>query len=81
MFYAKVSENCPVKAPRDHMLLRMGTEVFKVCPDPDALLPFLIKNNPLMPVVYNHRLRINVNTAGQAFNAYSIYIERENVCC
>lgn len=52
-------------APRDHLLLRMGAEVFKVCPDPDALLPYLIKNNPLMPVVYNRRIKINVNTGGQ----------------
>ncbi|KAM8905010.1 TRPM8 channel-associated factor homolog isoform 1-T2 [Spinachia spinachia] len=54
----------PVKSPKDHLLLSVGTEVFKVCPDPDALLPYLIRDNPLMPVVYNHRVKINVNTAG-----------------
>ncbi|XP_026224886.1 TRPM8 channel-associated factor homolog isoform X2 [Anabas testudineus] len=62
----QVSENNPVIAPRDHLLLKVGTEVFKVCPDPDALLPYLIKNNPLLPVVYNQRIQINVNTAGGA---------------
>ncbi|XP_029026249.1 TRPM8 channel-associated factor homolog [Betta splendens] len=62
----QVSEHCPVTTPRDHLLLRMGAEVFKVSPDPDALMPYLIKNNPLMPVVYNRRIRINVNTAGGA---------------
>ncbi|KAK9520532.1 hypothetical protein VZT92_020412 [Zoarces viviparus] len=60
----QVCDSCPVKSPRDHLLLSVGTEVYKVCPDPDALLPYLIKDNPLMPVVYNHRIKINVNTGG-----------------
>ncbi|XP_047450732.1 TRPM8 channel-associated factor homolog [Mugil cephalus] len=58
----QVSESCPVKSPRDHLLLSVGSEVYKVCPDPDALLPYLIKNNPLLPVVYNQRIKIDVNT-------------------
>ncbi|KAF3693052.1 TRPM8 channel-associated factor -like protein [Channa argus] len=61
----QVSESCPVTSPRDHLLLNVGTEVFKVCPDPDALLPYIIKDNPLLPVVYNQRIRINVNTKGE----------------
>ncbi|XP_047449389.1 TRPM8 channel-associated factor homolog [Mugil cephalus] len=60
----QVSENCPVKSPRDHLLLSVGSEVYKVCPDPDALLPYLINNNPLMLVVYNQRIQIDVNTTG-----------------
>uniref|UniRef100_A0A3Q1G6J5 Zgc:162193 n=1 Tax=Acanthochromis polyacanthus TaxID=80966 RepID=A0A3Q1G6J5_9TELE len=60
----QVSDSCPTKSPRDHLLLNVGTEVYKVCPDPDDLLPYLMKNNPLMPVVYNHRIKIHVNTAG-----------------
>ncbi|XP_053278859.1 TRPM8 channel-associated factor homolog [Pleuronectes platessa] len=59
----QVCEGCPVKSPKDHLLLSVGTEVYKVCPDPDALLPYLIKDNPLMPVIYNHRIKLNVNTA------------------
>uniref|UniRef100_A0A3B5ABI2 TRPM8 channel associated factor 2 n=1 Tax=Stegastes partitus TaxID=144197 RepID=A0A3B5ABI2_9TELE len=59
----QVSDTCPAKSPRDHLLLNVGAEVYKVCPDPDELLPYLIKNNPLMPVVYNHRVKIDVNTA------------------
>ncbi|MEQ2210378.1 hypothetical protein XENOCAPTIV_012608, partial [Xenoophorus captivus] len=59
-----VSENCPVKSPKEHLLLHVGTEVYKVCPDPDALLPYLIKDNPLLPVVHNHRVKMDINTAG-----------------
>ncbi|XP_068562973.1 TRPM8 channel-associated factor homolog [Cebidichthys violaceus] len=61
----QVCDSCPVKSPKDHLLLSVGAEVYKVCPDPDALLPYLIKDNPLMPVVYNHRIKINANTAGE----------------
>ncbi|KAG7223066.1 hypothetical protein INR49_015825 [Caranx melampygus] len=60
----KVCNSCPVKSPKDHLLLSMAADVYKVCPDPDALLPYLIKDNPVMPVVYNHRIMVNVNTAG-----------------
>uniref|UniRef100_A0A667YGU6 Peptidase M60 domain-containing protein n=1 Tax=Myripristis murdjan TaxID=586833 RepID=A0A667YGU6_9TELE len=60
----QVGESCPVRTPEDHLLLNLGSEVYKVCPDPDALLPHLIKNNPVMPVVYNYKIKINVNTGG-----------------
>ncbi|KAG7235941.1 hypothetical protein INR49_001744 [Caranx melampygus] len=59
----QVCNSCPVKSPKDHLLLSMAADVYKVCPDPDALLPYLIKDNPVMPVVYNHRIMVNVNTA------------------
>ncbi|XP_023256309.1 TRPM8 channel-associated factor 2 [Seriola lalandi dorsalis] len=61
----QVCGSSPVKSPKDHLLLSVGTELYKVCPNPDALLPHLIKDNPLMPVVYNHRIMINVNTEGR----------------
>ncbi|XP_028274994.1 TRPM8 channel-associated factor homolog [Parambassis ranga] len=60
----QVSESCPVKRPTDHLLLSVGTEVYKICSNPDALLPYLIKDNPLMPVSYNHRVKLQINTAG-----------------
>ncbi|XP_031139639.1 TRPM8 channel-associated factor homolog [Sander lucioperca] len=60
----QVCDSCPVKSPKDHLLLSVASQVYKVCPDPDALLPSLIKDNPLMPVVYNHKIQINANTAG-----------------
>ncbi|XP_040902035.1 TRPM8 channel-associated factor homolog [Toxotes jaculatrix] len=58
----QVSEKKPVKNPKDHLLLNVGTELFRVSPDPHALLPYLIKHNPLMPFVYNRRIRINAKT-------------------
>ncbi|KAI3353864.1 hypothetical protein L3Q82_005072 [Scortum barcoo] len=58
----QVSEQNPVKSPKDHLLLRLGQEVYNVCPDPDALLPYLIKNTPI-PHVCNQRIRINATTA------------------
>ncbi|XP_033832545.1 TRPM8 channel-associated factor homolog [Periophthalmus magnuspinnatus] len=57
-------ESCPVKTPRDKCLLNVGTEVYKACQNKDELLPYLIKDNPLLPVIYNHRVSINVDTAG-----------------
>ncbi|XP_038548926.1 TRPM8 channel-associated factor homolog [Micropterus salmoides] len=60
----QVCDSCPAKTPKDHLLLSVAAEVYKVSPDPDALLPYIIKHNPFLPVVYNHRIKINVNTAG-----------------
>ncbi|XP_003968852.2 TRPM8 channel-associated factor homolog [Takifugu rubripes] len=60
----QVCESCPVNSPRDHLLLSVGSEVYKVCQDQDALLPFLIQNNPLLPVVHNHKMRISAATEG-----------------
>ncbi|KAG7235944.1 hypothetical protein INR49_001747 [Caranx melampygus] len=59
----QVGKSCPVKSPKDHLLLSMAADVYKVCPNPDALLPYLIKDNPVMPVVYNQRIMVNVDTA------------------
>nr|XP_046244482.1 TRPM8 channel-associated factor homolog [Scatophagus argus] len=71
----QVSENCPVKSPKDHLLLSVGTEVYKVWPDPDALLPYLIKDIPLLPIVYNHRIKFNVNTAeGEEWISTGLYL-------
>ena len=65
IIFVKVSDSCPVKSPKDHLLLSVGAEVYKVCPNPDVLLPYLIKHNPVLPVVYNQRLKIHVNTASE----------------
>uniref|UniRef100_A0A8C9ZVJ9 Peptidase M60 domain-containing protein n=1 Tax=Sander lucioperca TaxID=283035 RepID=A0A8C9ZVJ9_SANLU len=53
----QVSEKNPVKSPKGRLLLSLGAAVYNTSPDPDALLPFLIKDIPLM-------IRINTNTAG-----------------
>ncbi|XP_076023439.1 TRPM8 channel-associated factor homolog [Genypterus blacodes] len=61
----QVGHSCPVRTPKDHLLLNVSTQLYKVCPDPDALLPYLIKDNPILPVVRNYNIKINVNTAGR----------------
>lgn len=68
MDFFKVCESCPVRSPKDHLLLSVGSEVYKVCQERDALLPFLIKNNPLLPVVHNHKIKISAATEGQTLN-------------
>ncbi|KAK5610690.1 hypothetical protein CRENBAI_001288 [Crenichthys baileyi] len=60
----QVSGKYPVKSPKDHLLLNIGAEVYKVCPNPDVLLPYLIKDNPLLSVVHNQRVKMDVKTAG-----------------
>jgi len=60
-----VSEQNPVKSPKDHLLLSVATTVFNVSLNQDALLPYLIKDNPSMPVVYNQRIKISAQTTGQ----------------
>ncbi|XP_020500004.1 TRPM8 channel-associated factor homolog [Labrus bergylta] len=60
----QVCDTCPAKTPRDLLLLSVGPELYKVSSNPDALLPHLIKDNPAMPVIYNHCVTINVDTAG-----------------
>uniref|UniRef100_A0A3B4FBB8 TRPM8 channel-associated factor homolog n=1 Tax=Pundamilia nyererei TaxID=303518 RepID=A0A3B4FBB8_9CICH len=71
----EVSEKSPVKSPKDHLLLAVGTQVYKVSSDPDALLPYLIKDNPMMPVVYNHRIKVDVNTAdGEEWISTGLYL-------
>ncbi|XP_067221166.1 TRPM8 channel-associated factor homolog [Chanodichthys erythropterus] len=59
----QVCSNCPVESARDHLMLHVGTEVYKVSPNPDALLPYIIKDRPDLPTVSNARVRISANTA------------------
>ncbi|XP_061795913.1 TRPM8 channel-associated factor homolog isoform X2 [Nerophis lumbriciformis] len=59
----QVCDSCPVKSPKDHLLLSVGAEVYKVSPNPDSLMPYLIKQNPQLPVVYDYTIPLNVNTA------------------
>nr|XP_019950474.1 PREDICTED: TRPM8 channel-associated factor homolog [Paralichthys olivaceus] len=70
----KVCDSCPVRSSKDHLLLSVGTEIYKVCPNPDALLPFLIKDNPMMPVIYNHRIQISVNTSDWEWISTGLYL-------
>lgn len=65
MAFSKVCESCPVRSPKDHLLLSVGSEVYKVCPRRDALLPFLVKDNPSLPVVHNQKISVSAATEGQ----------------
>ncbi|KAG5269322.1 hypothetical protein AALO_G00200720 [Alosa alosa] len=60
----QVCNNCPVKSTKDHLLLNVSAQVYKVCQDPDTLLPYIIKNQPTMPLVSNTRVRISANSEG-----------------
>ncbi|KAK2916895.1 hypothetical protein Q8A67_001269 [Cirrhinus molitorella] len=56
----QVSSHCPVESAKDHLMLHIATEVYKVSPDPDALLPYIIKDRP--NTVSNVRVRISAKT-------------------
>ncbi|XP_046891485.1 TRPM8 channel-associated factor homolog [Hypomesus transpacificus] len=60
----QVCQSCPVSLPKDHLLLSVGAEVYKVCPDPDALLPYLIKDQPVRAVRHNTNITIRTKTGG-----------------
>ncbi len=60
----QVCSNCPVQCAKDHLMLHIGSEVYKVSPDPDALLPYIIKDRPILPTVSNARVWISANTRG-----------------
>ncbi|XP_066522118.1 TRPM8 channel-associated factor homolog isoform X2 [Hoplias malabaricus] len=59
----QVCHSCPIDSAKDKLLLHVGAEVYKVCQDPDALLPYIIKDIPNLPSVSNTRVRISANTS------------------
>ncbi|KAL1278899.1 hypothetical protein QQF64_025572 [Cirrhinus molitorella] len=60
-----VSSNSPVKSAKDRLMLSIATELYKVLPDPNALLPYIIKDRPNLPTVSNARFRISAKTEGR----------------
>lgn len=60
----QVCSNCPIKCAKDHLMIHVGSELYKVSPNPDALLPYIIKDRPNLPTVSDARVRISANTAG-----------------
>ncbi|XP_067307131.1 TRPM8 channel-associated factor homolog [Pseudorasbora parva] len=60
----QVCSKCPVKCAKDHLMLQVGSELYKVSPNPDDLLPYIIKDRPNVPTVSDARVRISANTAG-----------------
>ncbi|KAL1278902.1 hypothetical protein QQF64_025575 [Cirrhinus molitorella] len=61
----QVSSNSPVKSAKDRLMLSIATELYKVSPDPDALLPYIIKDRSTLPTVSNARVRISAKTEGR----------------
>ncbi|XP_066522152.1 TRPM8 channel-associated factor homolog [Hoplias malabaricus] len=59
----QVCHSCPIDSAKDKLLLHVGAEVYKVCQDPDALLPYIIKDIPNLQSVSNTRVRISANTS------------------
>ncbi|XP_036412592.1 TRPM8 channel-associated factor homolog [Colossoma macropomum] len=64
--FPQVSPTRPVKSAKDHLLLQVGTELFKLCKDTDELLSYLIVDTPKLPTVSNARVWISANTAADA---------------
>ncbi|KAA8593794.1 hypothetical protein FQN60_004628 [Etheostoma spectabile] len=61
----QVSEKNPVKSPKGRLLLSLWTAVYNTSPDPDALLPNLIKDIIPLTVKNHQSIMINTHTAGQ----------------
>ncbi|KAL2095902.1 hypothetical protein ACEWY4_008050 [Coilia grayii] len=61
----QVSESRPVSKPEDRLLLEFASEMCKMCPDPEALLPYIIKDRIALATVSNTKLRISAITSGQ----------------
>ncbi|XP_065136241.1 TRPM8 channel-associated factor homolog [Paramisgurnus dabryanus] len=60
----QVCSKCPVETPKDFLMLQIGTELYKTISDPDALLPYIIKERPALPTVSDARVRISADTGG-----------------
>lgn len=60
----QVSNTCPVETPKDYLMLQIGIELYKTMSDPDALLPYIIKDIPDLPTVSDARVCISANTGG-----------------
>ncbi|KAL2095900.1 hypothetical protein ACEWY4_008048 [Coilia grayii] len=61
----QVSKSRPVSKPEDRLLLEFAREICKMCPDPEALLPYIIKDRIALATVSNTKLRISAITSGQ----------------
>lgn len=60
----KVCDECPVKDFKDNVLLNLGMELYNVTPDPDAILPYIIKDMPNLPTVSGVQVRVDATNEG-----------------
>lgn len=66
----QVCASCPVKDPKDYLLLNVGNELYKVSPHRDHLVPFIIKEKPDLPVVHNVKFKIDGKVEGGGLNPW-----------
>uniref|UniRef100_A0A3Q2DAB7 TRPM8 channel-associated factor homolog n=1 Tax=Cyprinodon variegatus TaxID=28743 RepID=A0A3Q2DAB7_CYPVA len=59
---SQVSHKKPVKSPKQHMIISMATDVYEASLNQEDLLPYIIKDNPPLPVVKNQRIKITAQT-------------------
>ncbi|XP_076152847.1 TRPM8 channel-associated factor homolog [Alosa pseudoharengus] len=58
----QVCESCPVRNVEDRLLLGVAQQVCKECRDPEALLPYIIKDIPALVTVSNSTVAISAKT-------------------
>ncbi|XP_038129305.1 TRPM8 channel-associated factor homolog [Cyprinodon tularosa] len=56
------SKQNPVKHPKDRMLLMLVTHVYEASTNQEELLPYIIKDNPPLPVVKGQLIKITAQT-------------------
>ncbi|KAL7849582.1 hypothetical protein SRHO_G00212050 [Serrasalmus rhombeus] len=61
--FPEVSPTHPVKSAKDHLLLQVGTELFRLCKDTAEPLSYLIIDTPRLSTVNIARVWISANTA------------------
>ncbi|XP_036005505.1 TRPM8 channel-associated factor homolog [Fundulus heteroclitus] len=59
---SEVSEQKPAKSPKEHMVLSLATNMYDISLNQQELLPYIIKDNPPLPVVKNQRIKITAQT-------------------
>ncbi|MBN3304110.1 TCAF factor, partial [Amia calva] len=66
---------CPLKTFKEHFLLKVSTEIYEVSPDPDSLLPIIIKDIPQLPTISDVKVQINGNTThGEEWKSTGLYL-------
>uniref|UniRef100_A0A3B5KYP3 Peptidase M60 domain-containing protein n=1 Tax=Xiphophorus couchianus TaxID=32473 RepID=A0A3B5KYP3_9TELE len=58
----QASEQNPVKSPKEHAVLSLATSVYNASLNQKELLPYIIKDNPPLPVVKNQQIIITAQT-------------------
>lgn len=60
----QVGKNRPVRDPKEHLLLNVGSQLYEALPNPDEIVPHIVRQKSQLPVVSNAKAFINGNTAG-----------------